>query len=94
MAKRIDGLVTRPAAVGITVDGRPVSAYPGENLAAALAAAGVLRLRSSPRAKAPRGMFCLMGVCQECVVEVDGRLVTSCTEPVRAGMAVRLGAGS
>jgi predicted molibdopterin-dependent oxidoreductase YjgC len=91
MAKRIDRWVRRPDAVEITVDGRPVSAYPGESLAAALAAAGILGLRSSPRAGAARGMFCLMGVCQECAVEVDGRLVTSCTEPVAGGMAVRLG---
>ncbi len=35
-------------------------------------------------------MFCLMGVCQECVVRVDGRTVNSCMEPVRTGMIVEL----
>ncbi len=89
---RIARTVERPAAVSILVDGAIVSAIPGENVAAALFAAGVLRLRSSPRAGAARGMFCLMGSCQECVVWVDGRRVTACQEPVRAAMKIGTGA--
>ena len=62
--------------------------FEGECLVVALGAAGVLALRRSPAAGTPRGAFCLMGVCQECVVGVDGELVPACTEPVRAGMDV------
>lgn len=91
MEARIDRGVGRPTAVEITVDGRPVSAYPGETLAAALHASGLRRFRSSNVSREARGMFCLMGVCQECLVEADGRLVTACMEPVRAGMSVSLG---
>lgn len=91
MEMRINSSVDRPPAVQIMVDGRPVSAIPGESLAAALHAAGIRRLRYSPRDGAPRGMFCLMGACQECVIGVDGREVPACQEPVRAGMAVSLG---
>lgn len=43
----------------------------GETLAAALAAAGIQQLRLTQREE-PRGIFCGMGVCQECLVEVDG----------------------
>jgi predicted molibdopterin-dependent oxidoreductase YjgC len=86
---RVEGDVERAAWVALIVDGRELVAYEGESLAAALFAAGVRRLRASPRAGTPRGMFCLMGVCQECVVIVDGRRALACQEPVRAGMRVR-----
>ncbi len=89
---RIETNVERPRPVTITVDGRPVAAFAGESLAAALFAAGIRRLRSSPRAGTARGMFCLMGVCQECLVWLDGRRVTACEQPVRDGMAVSTGA--
>jgi predicted molibdopterin-dependent oxidoreductase YjgC len=83
--------VQRPGAVRFTVGDRIVEAPLGENLACALMAVGIRRLRASPRGHADRGAFCLMGVCQECVVRVDGRVTTACTEPVRAGMIVELG---
>ena len=38
----------------------------------------------------PRGMFCYMGVCQECVVLVDGKRETSCSYPVAEGLSVTL----
>ena len=62
----------------------------GETLATALAAAGILRLRLSPRARTPRGAFCFMGVCQECAIHVDGVLRQACMVPVREGMIVEL----
>ncbi|MCP5155855.1 MAG: (2Fe-2S)-binding protein [Ectothiorhodospiraceae bacterium] len=93
MSTRIETEIARPDTVTIEVDGRPLSAHPGESLAVALLAAGIRALRASPRAGGARGAFCFMGACQECVVTVDGRRVTSCLEPVRAGMRVRLGLG-
>ena len=91
MGLRIETAVERGAAVEIFVDGKPVGAFLGESVATALYAAGIRELRKSPVAEAPRGMFCLMGVCQECVVRVEGKLVPSCQEPVRDGMAISLG---
>jgi predicted molibdopterin-dependent oxidoreductase YjgC len=88
---RIAGTVERSEPVTISVDGRAVPAFAGESLAAALFAAGVRQLRASPRAATPRGMFCLMGVCQECVLWVDGRRTPACREPVRDGMTVSTG---
>ena len=88
MTVRITGQVRRLDEVTIAVDGRPIQAFAGETLAAALFAAGVRRLRASPRARASRGMFCLMGTCQECLVRVDGRRGLACQEPVRDGMVV------
>jgi predicted molibdopterin-dependent oxidoreductase YjgC len=91
MFKRQDVAVRRTSAVTLRVDGAPVTAFAGESVAAALAAAGILRLRFSPGRDDPRGMFCLMGVCQECVARIDGRVVVTCQEPVRDGMVVELG---
>ena len=70
-------------------DGNTVRAYAGESVACALFAAGIRSLRRSPRTGSGRGMFCLMGSCQECVVVADGRRLLACQEPVRAGLDVR-----
>lgn len=72
------------------MDGAAVDAFEGESLAMALGAAGYSALRKSPESKTPRAGFCLMGVCQECVVDVDGVILPSCMEPVRDGMQVSL----
>ncbi len=80
----------RPALVRFSVDGAPVEAPRGEPLATALAAAGHLGLRESPRLGGPRGAFCFMGVCQECAIHVDGVLRQACMTPVAEGMVVEL----
>jgi hypothetical protein len=89
---RRDPRVGRGAPARLRVDGRLVEAFEGEPIAVALAAAGFLTLRHSPATGGQRGMFCLMGVCQECVVSVDGAPVTACLEPVRDGMTISLSA--
>ena len=58
--------------IEITFDGKPIAARAGESVAAALAAHGILSLRTT-RDAADRGMFCGMGVCQDCLVEIDGK---------------------
>jgi predicted molibdopterin-dependent oxidoreductase YjgC len=80
--------VQRGAKVTFTFNGRPIEAHAGEMLAAALMAAGIFRLRSSPSWGGPRGAFCLMGVCQECLVRVGGRLQQSCIVRVQDGLKV------
>jgi predicted molibdopterin-dependent oxidoreductase YjgC len=87
---RIEKAVKRGAPVTIYVDGEAVASYAGETVGAALLAAGIAHLRSSPGTGQPRGLFCLMGVCQECVVRIDERTATACTEAVRDGMRVTL----
>ena len=89
MTLRIPDLVERPPAVTITVDGKPLLAHPGESLAAALLTAKIYTLRCSPRAKQPRGAFCFMGVCQECLVLIDNRRGLACHTPVQAGMVIK-----
>ena len=73
MSNRIDGHGTAPATTpaNFTFDGMPVVGWTGETIAAALAAAGIRGLRHT-RSGAMRGVFCGMGVCQDCLVTVDG----------------------
>ncbi|NOX44329.1 MAG: (2Fe-2S)-binding protein, partial [Caldiserica bacterium] len=78
----------RPKAVTFTFDGRPIRAYEGETIAAALHAAGV-RILSRTRSGAPRGLFCAIGKCSSCLATVDGvPNVRTCITPVREGMVV------
>lgn len=87
-AARIGG-VTRGAEVEIFVDGRPVQAFEGESIAAALLASGRRTLRMTTRLHGPRGMYCGIGVCFDCAMTVDGRPnIRTCQTPVRAGMRI------
>lgn len=91
MNLRITQRIQRPPPVTLWVDGRTIDAHPGESLAAALLAAGIGTLRHAPRDGAPRGAFCFMGACQECLLTVDGQRVLACLEPVRSGLRVSTG---
>ncbi len=53
-------------------DGRSLEAMEGDSVAAALLAAGVVSLRDTPVSAAPRAPYCMMGVCFDCLVEIDG----------------------
>jgi predicted molibdopterin-dependent oxidoreductase YjgC len=79
------------AEVSFTFEGRQLSGYEGEPIVAALHAAGVRLLRHSSGLGRPRGLFCAVGNCSSCLMEVDGRPnVRVCVEKLRQGMAVRL----
>ncbi|HET9762963.1 MAG TPA: (2Fe-2S)-binding protein [Casimicrobiaceae bacterium] len=67
------------AAIDFTFDGRRVTARPGQSVAMALWDAGVRAFRDSPLDAAPRGVFCAIGICQECVVVIDGVRRPACT---------------
>jgi len=79
----------RGAPVTITVDGKPVAAREGDSVAAALLANGIERCRTTPVGGAPRAPYCLMGVCFECQVAIDGvGSRQACLVAVREGMKV------
>ena len=79
-----------PDAVALRVDGRDVSVPAGSSLAAAALVAGVLPTRHSAVSGAGRAPYCMMGVCYDCLMEVDGvRDVQACLIPVRPGMEAR-----
>jgi D-hydroxyproline dehydrogenase subunit gamma len=75
--------------IQIQVDGKPIEAYEGETIAAALLASGIRIFHLSRKRKEPRGLFCGMGVCYECLVTVDGiNDIRACLTPVIEGMQV------
>ena len=89
---RFDATRPRGQPLTVYVDGEAVPAFAGESVAAALFAAGVRSLEAG--GGRARGYWCGMGVCHECLVEVDGRpRVRACTTTVADGMRVATRAG-
>jgi sarcosine oxidase subunit alpha len=77
------------AIVRLTFDGAPLEAREGDTVAAAILAAGIASCRTTPVSGAPRAPYCMMGVCFDCLVVIDGvGNRQSCLVPVREGMAV------
>lgn len=64
--------VGTPTPVEITVDGEPVTALAGQTVAAALLSAGRDSWRTTRVAARPRGVFCGIGACHDCLVIVNG----------------------
>ena len=74
--------------VEVMLDGRSVSLPVGMNLAAALIGIGQTIARISPSSKKPCSPHCLMGVCFECLMEIDGVQRQACMTEVREGMII------
>lgn len=72
-------------------DGQEIRAAEGESVAVSLRRNNIRVLGRSPVDDTPRGVFCMMGVCQECVVRIDGKTANACRQIVRQGMRVETG---
>ena len=73
----------------ITVDGRAVTALPGQSIAAALWGAGMLAWRTTRGSGRPRGAFCGIGQCYDCLATVNGEPNRrACLVPARPGDAI------
>ena len=84
-----DGRIIPGAAITLQLDGAPLPARRGQTVAAAMLAAGRRVLRRTRRAGRPRGVFCAMGVCFDCVMTIDGKAgVRACMTKVEEGMQV------
>jgi len=78
--------------VDILVNGKPIRALRGEPLASALVAEGLLTMRRTLKTGSPRGMYCGMGTCFECLVRVNGEgFVRACMTRVEPGLEVETG---
>jgi predicted molibdopterin-dependent oxidoreductase YjgC len=87
MFKRLPDIAV--AAVAITIDGTPFSAREGDSVAAALLLAGRAACGITAVTGQKRAPYCLMGVCFECLVTVDGESARqACLIPVRDGMRI------
>ncbi len=75
--------------VSIFIDGKPFSVAIGETVAAAVLVSGIRYTRSTPVSNTPRAPFCLMGVCYECLMVINGQPnQRACREYVREGMRI------
>jgi predicted molibdopterin-dependent oxidoreductase YjgC len=75
--------------VRFLLDGVPAEGRAGESVAAALLALGREACRTTPVSGAARGPYCLMGVCFDCLVTIDGvGNRQACLTPLAEGMRV------
>ena len=82
-----DGGVT----VTFTIDGKPCTARASDTVAAALLASGVEYCRTTAVSDTPRAPYCMMGVCFDCLVTIDGiGNRQACLVRVREGMRVEV----
>jgi len=90
-----ESLLNSAPAVTIYIDGRPFVARAGDSVAAAVLASGRAACRTTAVSGSPRGPFCLMGACFDCLVVVDGRAnQQGCLVPVAEGMEVETQRGA
>ena len=88
MFKRISD--TAGEAITFEFEDETIFAWPGDTVAAALLAAGVIQFRETPEQGLGRGPFCMMGVCFDCLLVIDGQPNRqACQIIVGAGMKVR-----
>jgi D-hydroxyproline dehydrogenase subunit gamma len=88
---RPDGLSGSPGAtIAVEVEGQAVLVPPGASAAAAVLAAGLSSIRDTPIGGAERAPYCMMGVCFDCLAEIDDvPNRQSCMVTVQPGMRIR-----
>jgi predicted molibdopterin-dependent oxidoreductase YjgC len=70
----------------ITFEGQEIPFEPGQSVAAALIAAGIRSWRTTRRDAAPRGLFCGIGACYDCLITINGTSAQrACLVPARDG---------
>lgn len=81
----------REEAFEFTFEGVVMQGYKGETIAAALHANDVKILSHSARSHEPRGLYCAIGNCSSCLMEVNGiPNVRVCVEELMPGDAVKV----
>jgi NADH dehydrogenase/NADH:ubiquinone oxidoreductase subunit G len=91
MFKRLDEAQrqAQDAPVRVTVNGAELQCRQGDSVAAALFAGGVQACRDTAVNEVPRGPYCMMGVCYDCLVTIDGQAnQQGCMTAVREGMKI------
>jgi hypothetical protein len=81
---------SRPATIPVGVEGRRVLVPAGASAAAAVLLAGFASIRDTPVGGDERGPYCMMGICFDCLAEIDGvPNRQSCMVAAQAGMRIR-----
>ena len=78
------------AAIAVTVEDRAVLVPAGASAAAAVLVAGFPSIRETPVQGRERAPYCMMGICFDCLAEIDGvPNQQSCMVEARPGMCIR-----
>jgi len=88
MSKEPIQVIVRTETVEFSFDGTRYTGHDGETVAAALLRQGIIQLRDAPNKTTARGMFCVMGICQECVIEINGKRKEACRTPISSGLII------
>lgn len=72
----------------ITFNGREIPAEPGQTVAAALLAAGIRSWRDTRHQGTPRGLFCGIGACYDCLITINGSTQRACLAAANDGDVV------
>ena len=76
--------------ITFTFDGKQMKGFAGEPIAVALKANGVMIHRYTKKEHKPRGIFCAIGRCTDCVMVVDGKPnIRTCVTPLEQGMEIQ-----
>lgn len=78
--------------VTIYFEGQPLKAHKGDTVAAVLTSYGIRDFRYTRKAHEPRGIYCAIGRCTDCMMTINGKAnVRSCITSVEDGMKVERG---
>ncbi|HIC89370.1 MAG TPA: (2Fe-2S)-binding protein [Anaerolineae bacterium] len=81
--------LTRGESFAVEIDGQVFPAYEGETVAAVLLASGCRIFSQAAEGETPRGLFCGMGLCHQCLVTVNGiPNMRACMTIVQPGMRI------
>ncbi|MBU0951335.1 MAG: (2Fe-2S)-binding protein [Elusimicrobia bacterium] len=84
------GKLEKKKKIKLWVNGRQLEAYENEPIAAALANTGLKVFHRTQELNEPRGIFCAIGRCTDCVMIVDGQPnVRTCVTPAKNGMRIQ-----
>jgi sarcosine oxidase subunit alpha len=89
LPERLGEAIRRDRRISFRFERRTISAFEGDTVGSAVAAAGVRITGRSFKYHRPRGLQCMTGSCPNCLMQIDGiPNVRACTEPAREGMRV------
>ena len=91
MFKRMNNSITGSKTITVSIEGREIVASQGDTVAAAMLAAGFTYSRITPVREERRAPYCMMGICFDCMVEINGiPNQRGCQTLVQEGMRVKI----
>jgi predicted molibdopterin-dependent oxidoreductase YjgC len=85
----------QPTMLSVTFEGQALQLREGLSVAAALLEADIGHFRDTPVSGSPRAPFCMMGICFDCLLIIDGIAnQQACMTELREGMVIERQSGA